>query len=132
MRHTFGMPATKLSCLFERRGVVTWLGSHSRYQSVFKPVASRDGNWNAVHQSCTVSYSHLHHHQRKYHTMSTATATPEETLNVLFPLPVQTGTSFSPNQSPGVTAEASIALVALLKDNHDRFHIFFNDRGFHK
>jgi hypothetical protein len=64
--------------------------------------------------------------------MATATKTPEEILNRLFPPPVQTGTKLSPSQNPGVREDAANTLARLLKDNHDRHHIFFNERGFHK
>ncbi|TDL18674.1 hypothetical protein BD410DRAFT_793062 [Rickenella mellea] len=60
-----------------------------------------------------------------------ATDTPGHVLSDLFPLPVQSGTSYSPTQNPGVTDERGKALVALLKDNHDKFHIFFNEKGYH-
>lgn len=62
----------------------------------------------------------------------TPTPTPAKTLDALFPAPFQSGSSFSPTQNPGVTAEAGDALVRLLKDNHEKYHIYFNDRGFHK
>ena len=61
-----------------------------------------------------------------------AAATPKEILDKLFPIATQGGTSFSPTQNPGVSLESAKALSHLLKENHERFHIFFNDRGFHK
>ena len=67
-------------------------------------------------------------------TTTMATKTPEETLSYLFPpLPVHGGgTGLSVSQFPGTNLEAQKALVKLLKENHEKYHIFFNDRGFHK
>lgn len=33
---------------------------------------------------------------------------------------------------PGITAEAQDFTAELLERNHEKFNIFFNDRGFHK
>jgi hypothetical protein len=36
-----------------------------------------------------------------------------------------------PRTWPGVTPTSTTALQAILTDNHKRWHVFFNDRGFH-
>lgn len=57
----------------------------------------------------------------------------DDLLSVLFPLPfTQTHPSDAPSPLAGVTYQSSEALVKLLKDNHVKWHIFFNDKGFHK
>ena len=38
----------------------------------------------------------------------------------------------SPRVWAGITPSSTKALVEILKDNHDRWTIFFNDKGFHK
>ena len=66
--------------------------------------------------------------------MSAVTATPQTTLDALFPAPPNKHSLFPsvPGQLPGQTKESTDALLRLLKENHDRWHIFFNDKGFHK
>ncbi|KAH9914000.1 uncharacterized protein BXZ73DRAFT_106782 [Epithele typhae] len=39
--------------------------------------------------------------------------------------------SDSPNRLPGITRASSETLVKTLKDDHVKWHAFFNDRGFH-
>ncbi|KAH8115154.1 hypothetical protein DFH11DRAFT_1688725 [Phellopilus nigrolimitatus] len=57
-----------------------------------------------------------------------ASSTPKDTLDALFTLPKTSGmTAFS----PGISQDSAETLVRLLKDNHERFHIFFNERKFH-
>lgn len=56
----------------------------------------------------------------------------KETLNLLFPLPATSLQPLAPVLTPGQSADSAEALVEILKENHKRFHIFFNDRGFHK
>lgn len=58
--------------------------------------------------------------------------TDEKTLDALFPLPVTSDQPYAPVLSPGQSADSAKALVETLKENHRRFHIFFNERGFHK
>ncbi|KZT67499.1 hypothetical protein DAEQUDRAFT_673054 [Daedalea quercina L-15889] len=48
----------------------------------------------------------------------------------LFPLP-SPPPSLCPQRFPGVSHESSTTLVKLLKDNHVRWHMYFNDRQFH-
>ena len=57
---------------------------------------------------------------------------PTQDLNVLFPLPSLPPSVLSPSPTPGTTRDSAEALVRLLKENHVKFHCFFNDRGFHK
>lgn len=61
---------------------------------------------------------------------------PKETLDALFPLPppfaAMKGKNHSILPAPGQTADSAQALVELLKENHKRYHIYFNDMGFHK
>jgi hypothetical protein len=38
----------------------------------------------------------------------------------------------SPRTLPGITVQSTNALRVALKENNDRFHIFFNDKRFHK
>lgn len=53
-------------------------------------------------------------------------------LDTLFPLPSLPPSALSPIPGPGVTRESAEALVRLLKENHTRFHCYFNDKGYHK
>lgn len=57
---------------------------------------------------------------------------PQETLDALFPLTVDKPRDSIPFPYPRASAESARTLVKLLKENHEQFHIFFNDRGFHK
>ncbi|KAL0948385.1 hypothetical protein HGRIS_010967 [Hohenbuehelia grisea] len=49
----------------------------------------------------------------------------------LFPVPSLTPSSISPARLPGVSPESTAALREALQENHEKWHIFFNDRGFH-
>ncbi|KDR73017.1 hypothetical protein GALMADRAFT_745407 [Galerina marginata CBS 339.88] len=52
----------------------------------------------------------------------------------LFPLPYHQGAfknPLFPRTWPGVTPASTTALQGILTDNHKRWHVFFNDRGFH-
>ncbi|EMD35787.1 hypothetical protein CERSUDRAFT_115740 [Gelatoporia subvermispora B] len=55
----------------------------------------------------------------------------DDKLDELFPVPAPAPSPLSPTRIPGVTSESSNALAKVLKDNHRRWHAFFNDRGFH-
>ncbi|EJD01363.1 uncharacterized protein FOMMEDRAFT_111131 [Fomitiporia mediterranea MF3/22] len=60
------------------------------------------------------------------------TPTPEKTLDALFPLPTPpTVVGYAPTHFPGFTSDSAKSLVKLLKENHERFHIFFNEKNFH-
>jgi hypothetical protein len=51
-----------------------------------------------------------------------------ELLERLYPIPLSTGVV----GLPGPTAASSQALLTALLHNRKNYHIFFNDRGFHK
>ncbi|KAH7922285.1 hypothetical protein BV22DRAFT_1131586 [Leucogyrophana mollusca] len=55
----------------------------------------------------------------------------DEKLDLLFPQPSPPPTSLSPQRWPGISVESTAALLAVLKDNHKKYHIFFNNMGFH-
>ncbi|KAG8701174.1 hypothetical protein FRC08_004241 [Ceratobasidium sp. 394] len=58
----------------------------------------------------------------------------QDLLDKLFPAPsfASAFTSpFAPTPNAGITPESTAALQRLLKENHQRFHVFFNDRRFH-
>ena len=50
----------------------------------------------------------------------------------LFPTPGLPPSVLSPTRFPGVSPESSTALQTVLKDNHVKWHIFFNEQRFHK
>ncbi|EMD35935.1 hypothetical protein CERSUDRAFT_124504 [Gelatoporia subvermispora B] len=56
---------------------------------------------------------------------------PTIDLDALFPSPAPPPSALCPQRLPGVSPESGIAVSELLKENHRRFHIFFNDKGFH-
>ena len=49
-------------------------------------------------------------------------------LEKLYPVPLSTGIA----SLPGPTSASARALLSVLKHNYQTYHIFFNDRGFHK
>ena len=55
-------------------------------------------------------------------------------LSQSFPKPnPPSGSAFSiPVALPGSSPESTSALIETLKENHERYHIYFNDQGFHK
>ncbi|KAJ1299799.1 hypothetical protein OPQ81_000698 [Rhizoctonia solani] len=58
----------------------------------------------------------------------------EALLERLFPAPTFSSAFTSPSAptpNAGITPESTAALRRLLIENHKRFHIFFNDKGFH-
>lgn len=57
---------------------------------------------------------------------------PQDTLDALFPSAVDKPRESIPFPYPRASAESAQTLVKLLKQNHEQFHIFFNDKGFHK
>jgi hypothetical protein len=50
----------------------------------------------------------------------------------LFPTPSLPPSTLAPYHWPGISPESTQALKDVLKDNHERWHIFFNDKGYHK
>ena len=63
-------------------------------------------------------------------TLSAQTARPA--LDVLFHEPPLPPSVLSPRVFPGIDASSTDALIKTLSDNHVRWHIFFNYKGFHK
>jgi len=53
-------------------------------------------------------------------------------LHDLFPVPSLPVSRLAPKFWPGTTNDSAEALKTVLKDNHERWHIFFDPRGFHK
>ena len=62
----------------------------------------------------------------------TMTSTVEEKLDRLYPAPSPSPSVQAPRRLPGSTPESTSTLIKVLKDNHVKWHIFFNDKGFHK
>ena len=60
-------------------------------------------------------------------------ATPNQ-LAGLFPVPYAPLSTVvdGPSRHPGWNHESTDAVLATLKDNHQRWHIFFNEKHFHK
>ena len=54
------------------------------------------------------------------------------TLDSLFPTPSLPPSPISPARWAGATPQTLQVLKRVLKDNHETWHIFFNDRGYHK
>jgi hypothetical protein len=59
-------------------------------------------------------------------------STTHQKLDELFPVPSLPPSQLSPQRLPGANLESLAALQGVLKDNHQRHHIFFNDIKFHK
>ncbi|TFK86135.1 hypothetical protein K466DRAFT_493409 [Polyporus arcularius HHB13444] len=55
----------------------------------------------------------------------------DETLNALFPVPSPAPSHQAPARFPGITPDSAAALQKTLKDNHVKWHIFFNYKRFH-
>lgn len=49
----------------------------------------------------------------------------------LFPAPSSPDSKYVPSWT-GFNPESTATLTKVLEDNHKRWHIFFNDKGFHK
>ncbi|KAG6856964.1 hypothetical protein H0H87_011634 [Tephrocybe sp. NHM501043] len=72
----------------------------------------------------TIRYKTIHHEGK--------TMTDKDTsITDLFPIPSSPPSTLVPKRWPGITPESTDALREVLKDNHTRWHIFFNDSGFH-
>lgn len=63
--------------------------------------------------------------------MAKTTFAENDRLNDLFPFPSSPPSALSPQRLAGVSHGSSNTLCQLLKDNHTRWHIFFNEKGFH-
>ena len=59
-------------------------------------------------------------------------ATTQQKLDELFPAPSLPPSQLSPQRLPGANLESLVALRDVLKDNHQRYHIYFNHVRFHK
>ncbi|KAL6302568.1 hypothetical protein BKA93DRAFT_827272 [Sparassis latifolia] len=57
--------------------------------------------------------------------------TTKTNLDALFPAPYPPPSPLSPGRWPGITQDSTLALGRLLKENHEKWHIFFNDMHFH-
>ncbi|KAJ3784471.1 hypothetical protein GGU10DRAFT_357737 [Lentinula aff. detonsa] len=81
------------------------------------------------------TYPHTPTHKSfSYHNIRTLRMSPStENANIdLFPAPSSIlPHGLSPARWPGRTPESTVALRELLQENHERWHIFFNDIGFH-
>ncbi|KDR73013.1 hypothetical protein GALMADRAFT_281208 [Galerina marginata CBS 339.88] len=53
------------------------------------------------------------------------------TFNFLFPVPSLPQSPLSPPHFPGVSPDSTRTLQNVLKDNHEKWHIFFNEKRFH-
>ena len=63
--------------------------------------------------------------------MSSVAKARVNALNALFPVP-SPPPFLCPPRFPGITLEATNMLLEVLKENHERWHIFFNEKKFHK
>ncbi|KAG5641587.1 hypothetical protein DXG03_004688 [Asterophora parasitica] len=63
--------------------------------------------------------------------MSTTAADTTTTEYDLFPVPSSPPYKLIPKTWPGISPESTTALRDVLKDNHKKWDIFFNDSGFH-
>ncbi|KAF5375830.1 hypothetical protein D9615_008230 [Tricholomella constricta] len=70
------------------------------------------------------SATHVSHLHPLHQTMST-------NITDLFPIPSSPPYKLIPKPWPGISPESTTALREVLKDNHTRWDIFFNDSGFH-
>jgi hypothetical protein len=50
----------------------------------------------------------------------------------LFPAPFTPSFVLSPRPLAGINPQSTETLRAVLKHNHEKWHIYFNERGFHK
>jgi hypothetical protein len=53
-------------------------------------------------------------------------------LDDLFPIPPPRVSPLIPERWPGVSAASTNALLETVKADYEKFHVFFNDMGFHK
>lgn len=56
----------------------------------------------------------------------------ESKLDRLYPIPAHAPSAQAPRRFPGVTPESTATLLETLRDNHVKWHIFFNEKHFHK
>lgn len=89
----------------------------------------RNPRWMRISPSCCFASTQAHslHHlpRRAIMTQQHPDPIPDDVLDKLFPPP-----RLSPVAPfPGASLEATKSLIALLKENHNKWHIFFNDSG---
>ncbi|KAG5637382.1 hypothetical protein H0H81_004759 [Sphagnurus paluster] len=58
-------------------------------------------------------------------------ASDSDSISDLFPVPSSPPSDILPRRWPGISPQSTTALREVLKENHTRWHIFFNDSGFH-
>ncbi|KAJ8473956.1 hypothetical protein ONZ51_g7532 [Trametes cubensis] len=75
---------------------------------------------------CLQLLSKVFTHRDRIRTM---TSTPEGKLDRLYPAPSPSPSVQAPRRLPGSTPESTSTLIKVLKDNHVKWHIFFNDKG---
>ncbi|KAI9463453.1 hypothetical protein HD554DRAFT_1313829 [Boletus coccyginus] len=63
--------------------------------------------------------------------MSSNGTTTHQKLDKFFPAPSLPPSQLSPHRFPGTTLESLAALQYVLKDNHQRHHVFWNNMRFH-
>ncbi|KAF9222191.1 hypothetical protein BS17DRAFT_709500 [Gyrodon lividus] len=65
--------------------------------------------------------------------MTAAVGAPQRhtPLDQLFRVPLPPPSMICPQRLPGIDSESTDALIRTLSDNHVRWHIFFNYKGFH-
>lgn len=56
---------------------------------------------------------------------------PSSELDALFPFPSSPPNVLSPSRYPGASPETVAALTYVLKENHTKYHIYFNYKRFH-
>jgi hypothetical protein len=89
----------------------------------------RNPGWMRISQSCCFAATRVHtlRHppRRTIMTQQHPDPIPEDVLNKLFPAPRLSLVA----PFPGASVQATKCLIALLKENHNKWHIFFNDSG---
>lgn len=53
-------------------------------------------------------------------------------LDKLYTTPSHSPSAQAPTRFSGVTPESTATLLETLRDNHVKWHIFFNEKGYHK
>ncbi len=53
-------------------------------------------------------------------------------LNKLYTIPSHSPSALAPKWCPGVTPESTALLLETLRDNHVKWHMFFNEKHYHK
>lgn len=93
----------------------------------------RNPGWMRISQSCCFAATRVrlrvhplrHPTRRTIMTQQHPDPIPEDVLNKLFPAP-----RISPVAPfPGASVQTTKSLIVLLKENHNKWHIFFNDSG---